>query len=316
MNPPYFCRLMMNKNFAAHVALASAAIIFGANYWVSKGLMPGYLSPEQLVFIRLAGAFVLFFVTAFFGGNEKVERKDLITIAIASLLGTTLNQYWFFIGLNYSTPVDIALIHVTNPIFVLIFAALMTQEKVTPLKITGILLGSAGSVIMIVYHGDITFDSDTFKGNIFALLNTLAYAVYLIMIKPVMNKYSSVAVMKWVFAFGVLFSVPISFQSLLSVSFDHFTGSAWSALIFVVVATTFLAYLFTIYALKRLEASVVSFYIYLQPLIAALITAWMGVQAFTISKIVAAIFIFTGVYLVSGKSAKKSEVPESSQQMP
>jgi len=298
----------MNKNFAAHAALAAAAIIFGANYWVSKGLMPGYLSPEQLDFIRLAGAFVLFYIMAFFGGNEKIERKDLITIAVASLLGTTLNQYLFFIGLNYSTPVDIALIHVTNPIFVLSFAAIISQEKVTPLKIAGILLGSAGSVIMIVYHGDITFDSDTFKGNLFALLNTLAYAVYLIMIKPVMNKYSSVAVMKWAFGFGVLFSVPISFQSMLSVSFSNFIASAWSALVFVVVATTFLAYLFTIYALKRVEASVVSFYIYLQPFIAALITAWMGVQPFTVSKVVAAIFIFTGVYLVSGKPIKANGI--------
>jgi drug/metabolite transporter (DMT)-like permease len=189
----------------------------------------------------------------------------------------------------------------------------MTQERITPLKITGIILGSAGSVIMIVYHGDITLDSDTFKGNLFALLNTLAYAVYLIMIKPIMNKYSSIAVMKWVFAFGVLFSVPISFKSMLSVSFANFNPSAWSALVFVIVATTFLAYLFTIYALKRVEASVVSFYIYLQPFIAALITAWMGVQAFTVSKVMAAIFIFTGVYLVSRKPKKIHEVNRLSQ---
>ncbi len=306
----------MNKNFAAHAALAAAAIIFGANYWISKGLMPGYLTPGQLVFIRLAGASILFFLLSLFGKREKFEKKDLLTIAIASLLGTTLNQYWFFIGLNYSTPVDIALIHVTNPIFVLSFAVIVSQEKITPLKTAGIFLGSAGSVIMIVYHGDISFDSDTFRGNLFALMNTVAYAIYLIMIKPVMNKYSSVAVMKWAFGFGVLFSLPISMKPMLGVSFANFTQSAWLSLIFVIVATTFLAYLFTIYALKRVDASVVSNYIYLQPFIAAVITAWMGVQAFTISKIVAAILIFSGVYMVSQDSSKKSKIPVSSQQMP
>jgi len=288
----------------AHIALLGTSLIFGANYWVAKGLMPDFLDPYQLVLIRIAGATVLFWLLGLSIKNEKIERKDFQRIVFAGILGTTVNQLFFFVGLNLTTPVDVSIIHVSNPIFVMIFASILIKERVTLRKIGGIILGASGALILVVYGNHVDFGSDTFKGNLFAVFNMLAYALYMVIIKPVMRKYHPFTVMKWVFLTGFVTTLPITFTHIPSISFSAFESTNWLALTYVIVATTFGAYLLTIYALKHVDASVASYFIYLQPIIVTIIAFWLGQQNFTMSKMLAALLIFTGVFLVSRKQGK------------
>ncbi|HNV49591.1 MAG TPA: DMT family transporter [Bacteroidales bacterium] len=294
----------LTKSLKAHLSLLLAAMIFGANYWISKGLMPDYLSPEQLLFLRVVGSFLLFFMISFMLPSEKVDKADKKTIALASLLGVTLNQLLFFIGLNLSTPVDVAIIHVSNPIFVLIIASFLLRENVTFLKIIGIGMGAAGAVLLITYQGELSFSSNTFTGNLMALLNTLAYSFYLIIIKPIMKKYSPITVMKWAFLYGTIFSLPLTLHSAIDISFEGFTINTWFSLFFVIVLTTFMAYLLTIYGLKYLDAGVVSYYVYLQPIIVTGIAYFISSNPLSWQHIIAASLIFGGVWLVSLKNPR------------
>jgi drug/metabolite transporter (DMT)-like permease len=298
----------LKTQYKAHIALVGTSLIFGANYWIAKGLMPGYLDPYQLVLIRIAGATALFWILGLTIKTESITGSDLRRIAFAAVLGTTVNQLFFFVGLNLTTPVDVSIIHVTNPIFVLIFASILIKERITYRKTGGIILGASGALILVIYGKQAGFGSDSFKGNLFAVFNMLAYALYMVIIKPVMRKYHPFTVMKWVFLTGFITTFPITFTHLPSISFTSFETTTWLSLIYVIVATTFMAYLLTIYALKHVEASVASYYIYLQPFIVALIAFWLGVQNFTISKLIAAMLIFSGVYLVSRKGGEKNSV--------
>jgi drug/metabolite transporter (DMT)-like permease len=289
------------SNIKSHLALALATLIFGANYWISKDLMPDFLNPQQLVLLRITGACLLFWVLSIFKSSERVRRRDLSRIALAALFGATINQLLFFIGLNLSTPVDVAIIHVSNPVFVLVFAAILIKERISTFKVIGILLGAGGAIMLITYRGNVSFDSHTFTGNLLALLNTLAYAIYLVAIKPVMNKYHSITIMKWVFLFGMIFTIPVTIGAVNDLDFSAFGAFNWFSLFYVIVGTTFGAYLLTIFALRYVEAGVVSYYIYLQPVIATLISFWLGAQLLTWQHGVGAAMIFTGVYLVSKK---------------
>jgi drug/metabolite transporter (DMT)-like permease len=183
----------------------------------------------------------------------------------------------------------------------------MIGEKISNQKIIGILMGSAGATILILYHGDLSFSANTFTGNLMALLNTLAYAFYMVLIKPVMVKYHPITVMKWVFLFGFITALPFTLGSLSTFSAGNLGAGQWLALAFVIIATTFMAYLLTIFALKYLEAGVVSFYIYFQPIIATAIAFWLGKHDFTPSKVIAIMTIFAGVYLVSKKQNGRTE---------
>lgn len=283
----------------SHIALLSAGMIFGANYWIAKSLMPEYFSPPQILFFRISVSAALFWLAGLFYPKDTLSRKELLRIALCSLLGVVLNQYLFFEGLKLSHPVQTAILHTTNPIFVLIFAALIIGEKAGWLKIFGIVLGTAGALGIILQNSDVSFSTDTLAGNLLIIGNILCYSLYLVLIKPVMEKHNSLTVIKWAFLYGFLMNTPFTVSSIFKIQWDILPGNIWFSLIFVVLGATFLAYLLTIFALKFLPALVVGFYVYLQPVIAAVIGWIIYHDKPTIMNFVAAIMIFTGVYLVN-----------------
>ena len=296
----------MNESRKAHLALLSTTLIFGLAYNIVKGLMPEELSPMQLIFIRLLGGVIIFWLFQRLFVHEKVDRKDLIMLAVCGMVCVALNHALFYDGLNLSTPVDASLIHVLNPILVMIFASIILGEKITWKKATGIGLGASGVIILVLYGSSLSFDSSHTAGNILIFMNMVFYALYLILIKPLVAKYHTTTILKWVSFFGFLFIFPFSIRPALSIDFTALTLSAWLGIVYIIVLNTFVAYLLINFALKSLSATVVSYYSYLQPIIAGVMSVTTGQGNITPLKILAALLIFSGVYLVN-----RSVVPPS-----
>ena len=300
---PYFCTIM-NKTLKAHLALLVTTLIFGLHYTIAKSIMPLNFQPMQLLFLRLLGAVIIFWLFQRLFVPEKVEKKDLLILALCGILGFALNQALFYEGLNLTTPVDASLIHVMNPVFVLIFASILIKEKITWMKIAGIVLGASGALILILYGRKINMSANSFKGNILVLMNMLFYALYLVMVKPMVAKYHTTTILKWVSIFGFLFILPFSIKGMLTFQYGAVTLYAWFALAYIIILCTFLAYLLINYALKVVEASTVSFFTYLQPVIASVTSVSIGGETITLPKVIAAFLIFSGVYLVNRRDRK------------
>ena len=266
--------------------------------------MPKLLSPFGFIFCRVAGALLLFWLLSVFVKSERVANKDLLRMAVCGIFGVAGNQLMFFYGLNLTSPINAAIIMTCNPILVLLISALLIREKVTMRKVGGILLGLSGAAGLILYNNPLNMSPSDPIGDLFIFLNASSYAIYLVLVKPLMQKYSPITVIKWVFLFGFFIVIPFGIEDFLAINWNNFTASAWLAFLFVVVCTTFLAYLFNIFGLKELNPSTVSTYIYSQPLIASLVALFLGKDELTWVKVVATIFIFTGVYLVSIKGKR------------
>ncbi len=291
----------MGKKFWAHLAILGANVIYGVNYSIAKDVMPEFIQPFGFIFCRVLGAVSLFWIFAQFGEKEKVERKDLFRLAICGLFGVAANQLMFFYGLNLTSPINAAIIMTTNPILVLGISAILIKERITSRKILGIGIGITGAIGLILYKGGMSLNSDGFIGDIFIFLNASSYAIYLVLVKPLMSKYKPITVIKWAFLFGFIYVLPFGFGEFQAIEWSSFPNSIWLAFVFVIVGTTFLAYLFNLFGLKELSPSVVSIYIYSQPLIASIVAILLQKDDLSFEKILAAVFIFTGVYLVSSK---------------
>lgn len=293
----------MSPVLRAHIFLFSAQVIYALNYSIAKDLMPTYISPLGLVTIRIGGACLLFWALSLFLPTEKVERGDLKKLAVLSLFGVCINQIFFIWGLSLSSPINSAIIMVSNPIAVMLFTFFVMREKITPLKLTGIGLGAAGALTLLLFRANCAFSigSDTIAGDLMTLVNSLSWAIFVVMTKPYMQKYQTTTVMKWVFLAGTLFVFPWSIPELFNVQWLQLPAHAIIAMAFVVVATTFLAYLLNMYALKTLSSSVVSMYIYLQPFLATLIAVAWGKDSLNGIKIISAVLIISGVYLAGRK---------------
>ena len=294
----------MSNALKAHISLFAAQVIYALNYSIAKDLMPVHIGPLALVLLRIAGAGLLFWVLALFVKKESLEKGDLKKMAILALFGVFINQVFFIYGLSLTKPINSAIIMISNPIMVLVFTLIVLKERITIFKVSGLLLGIIGAATLLLFKGNFEFGSETMTGDIMTLINASSWAVFVVMAKPYMQKYQTVTVMKWIFLFGFIYMLPVGFNDIQTVQWNNWDGQIWFGVTFVVVATTFLAYLLNTYALKDLSPSVVSMYIYTQPFLATLFAVFLGKDNLTPTKILSAIFIIAGVYLASMKPAK------------
>ena len=295
------------KKYKAHIALVVANVFFGINFPVAKSLMPKYFQPIEVIILRAGISAILFFIVQRLFVKEKIEKKDILTLALCGLFGVSINQLLFFEGLNLSSTIDASIIMATIPVMVLLMSIFLIKEKLTILKSIGIILGAAGAIVTIVYGKNITSGSNPIKGNIFLFINAISYSIYFVIVKPMMVKYSPFTVMKWTFLFGFLFIIPFSSHAFANVNWASFTGYTWSSLLYVIVATTFFAYLLIAYSMKFVKSSVASYYNYLQPFVASMLAVFIYDEKITIVKIISALMIFVGIYLVGIKhTIKKS----------
>ena len=302
----------MNKNnFKAHLALLGANIIYGANFLIAKGLMPNKIGPSALVLLRVLGAGFLFLFLSLFQ-KEKVETKDFLLLIICGFLGVSVNMLLFFHGLNLTSPIDASIIMTSTPVIVLILSAFILKEKITINKYIGIFIGGIGAFILI-WFGKKTNGNSSLLGNTLVFLNAFCYGLYLVLVKPLMKKYKATTVIKWIFLFGLFIVFPFGINDLLATNFNAFTTNTYLAIAFVIVGTTFLTYLFNIYALNFVAPSVNGSYIYLQPVLSFIM---VSIYAYAMNhkeyaedinfiKILSCFLVIIGVYMISKKQKNK-----------
>jgi drug/metabolite transporter (DMT)-like permease len=295
-----------NNSVLSHVALLIVALIYGANYTIAKGLLGAqFILPLGLVLFRVLIAAIMFFVIHTLFVRERVERKDWVLLAFSSLFGVVINQIFFIAGLKYTTPINAAVLMVTTPILVLVISTLVNREKLSLLKSLGVLLGAGGTLMLIMSKGSLSF-SGNLKGDIFILINAISYAIYLVMIKPLMNKYSPITIMNWIFIFGLIPVIPLGLQDAVNAQWSLFTPDLWAAFFYVLIFTTIIAYLLNAAALKKVETSIVGVYIYLQPVMATVIALATGKDMLTLDKLIPGLMIVSGVYLASFRKTSGS----------
>lgn len=287
------------KKLKPHIAIFTANALYGANYTIAKFVMPEFLKPFAFIFLRVSGALLFFTLVQFFIPREKIDPKDYPRLILCGIFGVALNQLMFFKGLNLTVPINAALIMITTPILVMVLSAIFLKEKIAKYKIVGLALGLFGA-ILVIGGKSFNFSSVTALGDSMILINAISYAVYLIIVKPLMKKYKPFTVIKWVFFFGFFPVFFFSYNEFQEIVWQSFTIKAWWSIAFVVLGVTVGAYLFNMYGLSKVNPSVVGVYIYLQPIL-AIFFAWILINEvnMTLEKTIAGALIFSGVYLVS-----------------
>lgn len=300
----------MSQQLKAHLALIAVALIYGGNYTIAKVVMDdGYLQPFAFIFLRGGvGMFLFWFFHVLFV-REPVQRKDLPLLAVCGLFGVAINQLVFFAGLKMTTPINASLIMTTTPILVLLVSSAMLGEAITRRKIIGIMLGAIGAILLIAYGQRVALGGKGIWGDLMIIINASAFGFYLVLSKPLMQRYHPITIVKWAFTFGFLFIIPFGYSPLMETDWSRFTPLIWSSVGYVLVCTTFLAYLFNAFALKVVQASVVSIYIYFQPLFATLIALAVGKDYLDGIKVISGLLIFAGVFLVSWRRRAAAPVP-------
>lgn len=276
--------------------------MYGLNYTFAKDIMAGgYVKPFAFIILRVGGATLLFWLFSFMGPKEKIDKRDYIHFFIAALFGIAINMLMFFKGLEHTTPIHASVISVISPILVLIMSAIFLNEKLTSMKILGVFFGFAGAIILTVYGKSLRSEDNVLLGNTLIFINATSFAIYIILVKKLIAKYHPFTFLKWLFLISFFMVLPFGYSELREVDFSSFSPYIYLALAFVIIGATYIANLLNPLALVHLKASTVSIFIYIQPVIAGIFAIIMGSDNLTPVKIIAAMLIFLGIYLVTKK---------------
>lgn len=250
---------------------------------------------------------VLFWLLSLFTKKESVPAKDLVKLFFASLFAIVLNQGSFIIGVSLTSPSDASIITTSMPLWAMVLSAFILKEAITGLKLLGIGFGAAGALTLILNsaNGVQTSNSDTaIYGDLLVLFAQFSYALYMVLYKNFVSRYSLVTIMKWMFTFAFICTMPFSFQDFVDTTWTDLGLLETGGLFFIVFFATFVSYILCIVGLKRLSPTITGMYNYVQPIVACIVAILWNMDTFSVTKLLAIIMIFTGVYLVTISKSK------------
>jgi len=296
---------MQQDSLKGHLSIAAAYTIFGLNLVFCKDIANSQtVSPYVLFTLRAIGASALFWLLSLFMPKEKVDKADYPKIAAASMVGLFIPQMTFLMAITVTSAIDTAIIGTLGPIFTMIFAFLFLGEPITGKKAGGVALSFAGILFLIfnsVHQGGATSTSPW--GVVLLLINSLSFSLYLGLFRPLISKYSVITFMKWSFLFSLIVSLPISAKGLLTTDYAAIPGNVLWEIGYLIFFATFVAYFLIPYGQKFIRPTLVSMYSYLQPIIAAIVSIWAGVDSLTLQKVFSSVLVVGGVILVSRSRA-------------
>ena len=288
---------------AGHIACFMAYAIFGINIIVCKDLTGGHLiSPHCLFTLRSIGAGLLFWILSLFLPSERVEKGDYLKIFGASFLGFFVTQITFLIAIPEVSPMNCSIISAMSPIYTMFIAAIVLKEPLSWKKAGGVALSLCGILFLIFNtagNNSCNAAGNTIQGILLMILNSLSFSLYLGIFKPLIEKYSVVTFMKWIFLFSTAMTLPFSAREILSLSWLKIPSAQLWELSYLIVLATFVSYFLIPFGQKRIRPTLVSMYSYIQPIIATVLGIVLGMDILTWQKVLAAAMVFGGVFVVS-----------------
>lgn len=302
---------MEKISIKGHLSMFSANAIWGLMSPISKFIMAGgALTPFVVTDLRIGGAMVLFWIASLFQKQEHVNHKDMITLFFASLCAIVFNQGFFIFGVSLSSPGDASIIATSMPLWAMILAAFILKEPITGKKVLGIAAGASGALMLILGSNQISAASESGKyaiwGDLLVILAELFYALYIVVYKDFVNKYSIVTIMKWMFTYSFICTIPFSAGEIMKTDWGNLGAIEIGGMAFIIVGATFISYMLIIVGQKNLRPTVAGMYNYIQPLVACIVAVCWGMDSFNFIKVIAVLLIFGGVYLVTASKSRKA----------
>lgn len=297
----------MSKRNLALVAATIVSIIYGITFTIAKDVMPNYVQAYGFIIMRVGGSAILFWLVWLLSRisknvrDEKIDRSDYFRIFWAAFFGVALNMLAFFKGLSLTSPISASVLMVSTPIIVLVLSAIILKERMQKRMIFGIILGLIGTAFLILYGKSSGNATNPTLGNFLVFINASSYGLYLVIVKKLMEKYNPFNFAKWIYLIGFIMVLPFGWGEFETINWTSMPMDMYWKIGFVVVFSTFGTYMLNLLSMRELKPTTIAVFVYLQPFFATVFAINLGKDELTLVKIISAILIFTGVFLVTQK---------------
>lgn len=258
------------SNLLLYTLIVLMTVFWSGNYIAGKFALAEISGPLLAVMrITLAG----FLITPLYltiGHKERHARRpgDFLKLTGLGVLGVTLNQMFFIVGLSLTSVAHASIIVGITPILVLIIAAIVGQERLTLQKITGMLVALCGVGILQMSNGNAS--GATVVGDFVIFCGALVFAMYTVFSKPVSERLGAMTINFFAYVGGAVLIAPATLWLSHGVHFSGISGRAWLGLLYLSALGSLASYIIYSWALKSVPASRVASFSYLQPVLATL----------------------------------------------
>ena len=283
----------MNKTSLGILSGLTATSIWGAMYVVSKAVMD-VIPPFSLLSSRLIlGILTLLAISLFQHKNLHLAKKDFWSIFWVGFIGYGVSLGFQFVGTHLSTAANGSLVTSATPAFVLVFAAVILKEKITPRRTIALIIASLG-VIAVIDPRSAQLDSSLFWGNISLVAAALTWALYSVLIRKITSAVDVLTVSLVAFVGGLPTSLIASTYEFTTQEFGEITPAVILGVLFIgIIATALAMYLWNT-AFALLDASLASLTFFAQPIVGAVL------GAIFLGELITPLFLFGGFLIGIG----------------
>ncbi|MCH5226471.1 MAG: EamA family transporter [Muribaculaceae bacterium] len=309
----------MKKGFLiGNLCILIAEIFWGVNVSVTKALIPEWMTAYGIIIVRLVGGAILMWLASLFVKNSKIIKGDWIKLILGGAIGLFLFIFLFILSLKYGNPIDISIIMTLPPMFVILIGVIFQHQRPYWVEYLGVVVSFIGAAIVILDGGKGHSGSNNLLGDILAILSTICYAFYLVILVGPTRTYKPITMLKWVFLFAAIPALVLIPFATHQPIFHTREAVPWIEIAFILFCVTFIAYFLVEPAIKYIGSELVSIYQYLLPVFATVSAVLMGLAHLKWLQIVAMVIIVAGMVLTNvGKKHRKKEIgstPESASQ--
>ncbi len=301
----------MNTALKPHIALLSCNFIWGLSYPIYSYSLPKHIGVEALLTITLTVTGLMSLASLGFDRwrhERPVDKRDIPKLIVAGILVVLLRKFFLMYGLSMTSPIDGSVIAALGPIVVLLLSVIVGQDRFTVPKLIGVTMGLSGVVVMLTSNSGHQNAANLFFGNILILLCVLCTAIYIVWFKSLVAKYSAMTILRWIMGTAAVVMFPIGIKSVIEVDYSSFGLKMWLLLIYLAVMPTMIPNYLLMYGLKQVKPALSSVYMYVQPVVATIVTVVFGIGSLSWTKVFAGLVVLAGVLFVVNSYGKKDHL--------
>lgn len=294
---------MERIDWRVHAALLFVQITFGAFPVVGKGVL-AHLPPLAVAGLRVLVAAPLLLALAWRLERVPFPRGHLKELALLGFLGVFANQVLFILGLARTTATNAAILMPSIPVFTVLVAAVLGVERLSPRRAAGVGVAVAGALVLL-NPTRFSLAGGTSFGDLLILLNCLAYAAYLVLQRPLLQRLPPLTLIAWAFVFGGVGVLVVAAPSLAGASFAAVPPAAWAGMAYIVLIPTAVNYALNTWAIRRSSPALAATYTTLQPVVAGLLGMAFLAERAGVRQLAGFAFIVAGLVVLGGRPAQR-----------
>ena len=314
----------MKKGFLiGNLCILIAVIFWGVNVSVTKALIPEWMTAYGIIIVRLVGGAILMWLTSLFMKCAKIQKGDWLKLILGGAIGLFLFIFLFILSLKYGNPIDISIIMTLPPIFVILIGVIFLKQRPSWLEYLGVVVSFIGAAIVILggaHHGHHAGHHYSAHGNIIgdilAILSTICYAFYLVILEGPTKTYKPITMLRWVFLFSAIPALVLIPFATHEPILHTAKAVPWIEIAFILFCVTFIAYFLVEPAIKYIGSELVAIYQYLLPVFATISAVLMGLAKLHWLQVVAMGIIVVGMVCTNvGKKRREDAGAGASQKL-